>query len=245
MPLRGAGDVGVPDVRRFSALQVTDGDADARPVEPAERLPAANERPARHAGLAAVPTRHPGGSMPETPAAVAPSALEHIEARALLGDERLVHIQADVPDATLQRVKLVSFEIAAAHPHLRRHQTILGALIWAHVDHTDQRRLDELADLVDAYGRGPWHGLPEVRRLSARLPASLKRRVEGTVLALAGTHRDASAKALVAALVWQHVVSAADDEVRFARLVDAVGGYHQEVSQRSLTAPVANATGVL
>ncbi len=139
----------------------------------------------------------------------------------------------------MQRVKTVSFELADAHRHLSRHQTILGALVWSYVDHGDQTKLDLLADLLDAYRVAGWHGLPEDRRLSGRVPISLKRRMEGSVLALEHTHREVSAKVVLAALVWRYVVSSDADEPGFARLVDILGGYQQEVSQRSLTAPLA------
>jgi hypothetical protein len=157
----------------------------------------------------------------------------------LLADEPQVHLQAAVADVVLQRIKLVSFELAEDRPHLRRHQTIIGGLVWQHVDHTDQVKLDQLADLVDDYRAGPWHGLAEDRRLSARMPMSLKRRVEGTLLSLAHSRRDASARVLVAALVWRHVVSCEEDPARFASLVDVLGAYQQEMARRSLRAPVA------
>lgn len=237
MPLRGPSDVGVPDVRRFSDLQVTDG---VRPEGDGVRgSPAPPKRTARTSGLAAVPWPVERGASP-TPTRdhLAPPA--DVSRLQLLGDERLVHLQADVPDVVLQRVKLVSFELAADHPHLRRHQLILGALVWAHVDHADQEKLDALAELVDRYAAGAWHGLPEVRRLSGRMPASLKRRMEGAVLAIDGSQRDVSAKSVVAALVWRYVVSGGEDPARFRGLVDALGGYQQELSQRSLKAPVAS-----
>jgi hypothetical protein len=157
----------------------------------------------------------------------------------LLADEPQVHLQAAVADVVLQRIKLVSFELAEDRPHLRRHQTIIGGLVWQHVDHTDQVKLDQLADLVDDYQAGPWHGLTEDRRLSARMPMSLKRRVEGTLLSLAHSRRDASARVLAAALVWRHVVSREEDPARFASLVDVLGAYQQEMARRSLRAPVA------
>jgi len=240
MPLRDASDVGVPDVRRFSDLQVTDGAPRALGDHPGAMM-APTKRATRPSPLAALPTTARGAVIEPQPAAVEP--LARAGRRRLLGDEQMVHLQADVPDVVLQRVKQVSFELAGDHPHLRHHQTVLGALIWAYVDHTHQDKLDALADLVDAYAAGAWRGFPEVRRFSGRMPASLKRRMEGTVLALAGTQRDVSAKTLVAALVWRHVAARDDDEVRFARLVDVLGGYHQELSQRSVTAPVADTRG--
>jgi hypothetical protein len=243
MPLRDASDVGVPDVRRFADLQVTDGAARA-PVDHRNSMVAPSKQTARVISpLAAVPKSAGSGTALAQEPAVPIGPLQQSDGRRLLGDERLVHLQADVPDVVLQRVKQVSFELADDHPHLRHHQTMLGALIWSYVDHADQNKLDDLADLIDAYAAGPWRGLPEVRRLSGRMPASLKRRMEGTVLALAGTQRDVSAKTLVAALVWRHVAVHDDDDVRFARLVDVLGGYHQELSQRSVTAPIAQTRG--
>ena len=142
-----------------------------------------------------------------------------------------------MPEAALQRLKEVSFELAGQRPQLAHHQTILGALIDAHVDHTDERRLTDLARLLDAYRDGPWRELATPRRLSARVPASLKRRTEGCVLALSLTGREVSVKLLVAALVWRHVRSAHDDPERFAALVDTTAAYHEQISQRSVTAP--------
>jgi len=225
MPLRDADEVGVPDVRRFSDLQLTDeasspAPAPDRPV----RTRRARPRSAPKQALAAVP--------PDTHEA-------DVLARPLLGDEPQVHLQADVPEEAIQRVKLVSFELGEDWPHLRRHQTILGALAWEYVDHTDQDKLDVLAELVDAYRAGPWRGLPEVRRLNARIPASLKRRMDGSLLALAGSRRDVSARMVLAALVWRHVVSRDEDAGRFARLVDILGAYQQELERRSLSAPLA------
>jgi hypothetical protein len=156
-----------------------------------------------------------------------------------LGDEGLAYLQADVPQAALQRLKEVSFELAARRPQLARHQTILGGLVAAHVDHTDGSSLAELAGLLDAYRDGPWRGLATPRRLSARVPASLKRRTEGCVLALSLTGREVSVKLLVAALVWRHVRSTHDDPKLFAALVDTTAAYHKQISQRSVTAPHA------
>ncbi len=223
MALRGADEVGVRDVRRFADLQIADAVAPPSAPERAPNPPPAPRKPMRKK-LASVPSD-----------SVDADAVE----RRLIGDEVQVYLQASVPQAALQRVKLVSFEVGEDRPHLRRHQTIVGALVWQFVDHTDQSKLDELAELVDAYREGPWHGLAEVRRLSARIPTSLKRRVEGSLLALAGSQRDVSARLLVAALVWRHVVSREEDAARFARLVDLLGAYHQELSRRSLAAPVA------
>jgi hypothetical protein len=226
MALRNASDIGVRDVRRFSDLQTTDTlqRADSPVRAPRTRAP----KPPRQA-LAAVPPNRETGAQTE------PEALS----RPLLGDEPQVHLQAAVPDVVLQRMKVVSFELAEDRRHLRRHQTILGGLVWQYVDHTDQRKLDELADLVDAYLAGPWHGLPEDRRLGARIPTSLKRRADGALLSLAHSRRNASARVLLAALVWRHVVSREDDSARFASLVDVLGAYQQEIARRSLRAPVA------
>lgn len=248
MALRGAGEVGVPDVRRFSGLLVTDGDTEQRePAAPTTAPPAAEEsaivaapRKRRTPALASVPTARPAApaSGPRGRSDQLDSS-RHAADRVLLGDERQVYLQADVPEVALQRVKTVSFDLADAHRHLSRHQTILGALVWSYVDHTDQTKLDLLADLLDAFRVEGWHGLPEDRRLSGRVPISLKRRMEGSVLALEHTHRDVSAKVVLATLVWRHVAPRDTDEAGFARLVDILGGYHQEVSQRSLIAPLA------
>lgn len=149
MALRGADEVGVRDVRRFADLQISDGAAPATAPQRASSRPQAPRKTTRKK-LAAVPSD-----------SVDADAVE----RRLIGDEVQVYLQASVPEAALQRVKLVSFEVGEDRPHLRRHQTIVGALVWEYVDHTDQAKLDELADLVDAYRKGPWHGRPEVRRL--------------------------------------------------------------------------------
>ena len=188
MALRDAGEVGVRDVRRFAGLLVTDGDSEqhqsAPPNTASPAAPAANERAAmparrkrRTPALASVPTASPPASpSASTGPSDEPKAARHPADRVLLGDERQVYLQPDVPEAALQRVKTVSFELADAHRHLSRHQTILGALVWSYVDHADQTKLDLLADLLDAYRVEGWHGLPEDRRLSGRVPVRLKRR---------------------------------------------------------------------
>jgi len=234
MALRKPDEVGVPDMRRFSGLQTTDTE-----TPPDKRASRAARAPRRSTALAPVVTEAPATRPPQSAAPRTAESRAGVEDRPLLADERQLYLQSDVPELAMQRVKLVSFELADEREHLRRHQTILGALVWAYVDHTDQGKLDELADLLDAYRGGPWHGLPEVRRLSARVPASLKRRVQGTVLALSATGRDATTRVLIAALVWRHVVSSDEDAGGFARLVGVVGAYHQEMERRSLTAPQA------
>ena len=213
MPLRDADAVGLPDVRRFRDLQSTD--------------PGAGE------AQRALPRPDPGPDAPPAPA-LSP-AVERSGGG--LGDERLAYLQADVPEEALERLREVSFELAGQRPLLAHHQTILGALIDAHVDHTDERRLTDLARLLDAYRSGPWQELATPRRLSARVPASLKRRTDGCVLALSLTGREVSVKLLVAALVWRHVRSAHEDREGFAALVDATAAYHGQVSQQSVTAP--------
>jgi len=232
MALRNSDEVGVPDVRRFGALQTTETETTSP-----KRTARAARAPRRSAALASIGAQPAVGGPERPPGPPAHKSQVAMEDRALLADERQSYLQSDVPELALARVKLVSFELADEREHLRRHQTILGALVWARVDHTDQVKLDELADLLDDYRAGPWHGLAEVRRLSARVPASLKRRVQGSVLALSATGRDASTRVLIAALVWRHVVTEGEDPAGFARLVDIVGAYHQEMERRSLTAP--------
>lgn len=239
MPLRNASEVGVRDVRRFSDLQVTNSSQQQLTDRPMRQRRAPKGQ-APQAALAAVQSDADRVASPGPPVTPTPQSPSLAATRPLLGDERLVHLQADVPEVVLKRVKDVSFELAEDHPHLSRHQTILGALVWEHVDHRDQRKLDELADLVDDYGKGPWCGQAEERRLSGRMPAGLKRRVEGTVLALEHSQREVAVKLVVAALVWRHVISRYEDQARFARLVDTLGDYHQELSQRSRDAPVAS-----
>jgi hypothetical protein len=236
MALRDASEVGVPDVRRFSDLRVTDGSPE--PVAPHVTRP----KRAQHLDAKATPVVSARAKSPPTPQAQSSSSRSAAalpERQVLLGDERLVYLQADVPDAVLLRVKEVSFELAGEHPRLARHQTILGALVWTHVNHTDEHCLADLATLIDAYRGSPWHGLPEPRRLSGRMPAGLKRRVDGSVLALSLTQRDVSAKRLVAALVWRHVRSARDDAAGFAALLETVAAYHDAISERSHSAPSA------
>jgi hypothetical protein len=214
MPLRDADEVGLRDVRRFKDLQVTSSEA----AEPSQARPGADRHP-EAAPLAAVARACRG-----------------------LGDERLAYLQADVPEEALKRLKKVSFELAGQQPQepqLAHHQTILGALIDAHVDHTDERRLTDLARLLDAYRDSPWRALATPRRLSARVPASLKRRTDGCVLALSLTGREVSVKLLVAALVWHHVRSKRDDPELFAALVGTTAAYHEQMSQRSVGEPEA------
>jgi len=235
MPLRDASEVGVPDVRRFSDLRVTDGSPD-----PTVRHVPRHEGPRRLEAKAAVAVPAVAQSPPTPQPQSSPSLVAaSLERQVLLGDERLVYLQADVPDEVLQRVKEVSFELAAEHPRLARHQTILGALVWAHVNHTDEGCLANLAAVIDDYRESPWHSLPEPRRLSGRMPAVLKRRMDGSVLALSQTQREVSTKRLVAALVWRHVRSAREDVAAYATLVEKVAAYHDAISERSLGVPSA------
>ena len=234
MALRDASEVGVRDIRRFADLQVTDS-----AQQPAKRAARTRRTPKPKAPPALTAVGDARLRDVDATTEAAAGSIPQLDAQRLLGDEDLVYLQADVAKQVLEQVKSVSYELMEHRPHLARHQIILGGLVWEYVDHTDQRKLDELADLVDAYGTGPWHGLPQNRRLSGRLPASLKRRMHGTILALERSRRDVSAKLLVSALVWRHVIPRTEDEARFARLVDTLGGYAQELGQKSQDAPQA------
>lgn len=235
MPLRDASEIGVPDIRRFSDLRVTDGSPD-----PTTRHAPRPERPRRlDAKAAAAVPAVAESPLPPQPQSSPLLAAASLERQVLLGDERLVYLQADVPNEVLQRVKEVSFELAAEHPRLARHQTILGALVWSHVNHIDEGCLANLAALIDDYRESPWHSLPEPRRLSGRMPAVLKRRIDGSVLALSQTQREVSVKRLVAALVWRHIRSAHEDLVAYTTLVEKIAAYHDAISERSHGVPSA------
>ncbi|MEA2438291.1 MAG: hypothetical protein QOF65_2847, partial [Thermoleophilaceae bacterium] len=94
MALRDANAVGLPDVRHFSELQCTDPGAG----EAQRALPRPDPGPDAAPALSPAVER-PGGG---------------------LGDERLAYLQADVPEAALERLREVSFELAGQRPLLAR-----------------------------------------------------------------------------------------------------------------------------
>lgn len=147
------------------------------------------------------------------------------EAAPLLGAEPTDYVQVSVAGELQRRVELVSFEIAERHPRLAKHQLILGALLWRYVDYRDVEKMRVLAQLVAAFEETELAEAPLTRRLSARVPVSLKRQAKGAALRLRQTNEEASIRVIVSALV-NHLVRGAEDDPRaYAALIDLIGEY--------------------
>jgi hypothetical protein len=139
-----------------------------------------------------------------------------------LADEPTIFVQVMVPGD-------VSHMLAAEHRKLRHHKTILGALLWRHVEPNDTERLRQLGALLDAYLETDVSEAPAEIKVGAHLPFSLKYKLEGAALALRRTRRAASAKALLSALIWRYV-----DTTSVADLVQLLVAYREESRPKPL-----------
>jgi hypothetical protein len=111
-----------------------------------------------------------------------------------LGDEATVFVQLMVPGELHQRLLDTSHSLAAEHRKLRHQKTILGALLWRHVDPDQPELLRELSAALDAYMQTDVSEAPSEVKVGANLPFSLKYRLDGAALALRRTRREATAK---------------------------------------------------
>jgi hypothetical protein len=127
-----------------------------------------------------------------------------------------------VPGELQRRVELVSFEMAEAHPRLAKHQLILGALLWRYVDYRDTEKMETLGQLVAGFEASDLAEAPLTRRLSARVPVSLKRQSKGAVLRLRQTNEEASIRLIVSALVTEFVRGPNDDARLYEQLIELV-----------------------
>ena len=124
-----------------------------------------------------------------------------------------------VPGELHERLADVSHRLAAEHHKLRHQKTIIGALLWRHVDPDDPERLSRLGETLDAYLQTELADPSEIK-VGANVPFSLKYKLDGAALALRRTRRAASAKTLLSALLWRHVQR--DDLVALVELARRV-----------------------
>lgn len=246
MALRTSKQIGVRDPRRLSGL-ITEDDGGQRrrvgedsaesppslqsvPGAPPTAAPAAPSQPLNAAADAQLEA--PALEVPTTKAAGGAARPKRTPA-VPLRDEPLVHLAAGVPADLTHRLADVSFDLAYSHPRLKQVQTIVGGLVWSYVDHENSRKLRALGLLLDEFEQQPLSVAPADKRLAARVPVSLKRRVEGSALRLSRTHRSsANARMIVSALVWKHLVGAEEDPERFDALTEMLAQYYTELSGR-------------
>jgi hypothetical protein len=214
MALRSSDSIGVPDPRRIAPV-LTEADSPPKPA-PTKRQPRSQTTPKNSTRRSSS-----GGE----------DLRQHFEQRitarvaapgAALGDEPTDYVQVSVPGELQRRVELVSFEMAEEHPRLAKHQLILGALLWRYVDYRDAEKMTELGELVARFEGSELAEAPLTRRLSARVPVSLKRQSKGAALRLRQTNEEASIRLVVSALVHEFVRGPQDNARRYAQLIDLV-----------------------
>lgn len=242
MPLRPASEIGVPDPRHFANLLTDD---QSREDEQSGSTAAPRRPPTRRRRRAPRSADATSPGPPSTEAQRRATALSDAQQRStqsgrrrsLLAGQPLDFLQVNVPGELQHRVELVAFDMGEKHRKLAQHQFILGALVWRHVDHEDPERLRALGALLDEYLAEAIAEAPTERRLAARVPHALKRRVMGSALRLGQTHDEVSARAIISALVWRYVRSNEDDPEAFATLVECVRDYHAELRARPSPQP--------
>jgi hypothetical protein len=224
VPLRSPDLVGLPDVRDLTR---EDG---AGSINRAPRERVKPTRPARAASRPGKPRekRTPSDQDEVRVGAAAVASLSPPSPGIPLGDEPTRFVQVMVAGEVHERLTQATFDLALEHPKLRHQKTVLGAVLWRHVDHLSPDRVRDAGVLLDAFADGPFADAPTPIKVGAHVPFSLKRRLDGTVLALRRTHRDASAKALLSALVLEHVDTA--DAPSLRALVELLVAYHAELN---------------
>ncbi len=126
------------------------------------------------------------------------------------GGEEVQFLQVMAPPALVDALATAKFEVALSHRRLCLQRCLVGGLLLRYLDRRDADVLSELAELVEAWHADPVSRAPANTKLGWRIPASIKRELEGVVLALrqppygfAGS--DVSARLVVCALIWRHV----------------------------------------
>jgi hypothetical protein len=219
MALRSSDAIGVRDPRQIAPV-LTEVDE--------TRAPAVSKRASARPTAAAKATttrRRERGSGGENLRQSFEQRISSREAGPSLGAEPTDYVQVSVAGELQRRVELVSFEIGERHPRLAKHQLILGALLWRYVDYRDVEKMRVLAQLVAAFEESELAEAPLTRRLSARVPVSLKRQAKGAALRLRQTNEEASIRLIVSALVNHHVRGAEDDPRAYAALIELVGEF--------------------
>lgn len=196
MPLRE------PDLLGFGNPRVL-SDATAAAERP-EPEPARNTLARPRRARAAKPTDTPPAATTSTAASEKPVP-ELAAAKVALGDEERVFMQFMAPRVLRRRLGHAAFELDARLPRLSDHQTLIAALLFAHVDHHDPVRLRALGELLDDWSADPVSQTRADAKLGGDVPYSIKRRLEGSALRLKDTHSEASRRAIGCALIWRHV----------------------------------------
>lgn len=156
-----------------------------------------------------------------------------------LADEPTAFVQIMVPGELQERLADVSHALSLTHPKLRHQKTILGALVWAHVDPEDIASLTELGDTLDQFLDTDTAEVPTESKVAAHMPFSLKWRLDGAVIKLRRTRRAATAKALLSALVWRYV-----DSSETGALVPLLEAYRDAIKPRPMALEDVRATAV-
>ncbi len=167
-------------------------------------------------------------------------------ARIPLADEPTVFVQFMIAGELQERLGDASHALALEHRKLRHQKTILGALVWRHVDPDDADSLGQLGEILDAFLQTDIAEAPAETKVAAHLPYSLKWNLDGAVLRLRRTRRAATAKAMLSALVWRHV-----DSQQLDRLIPLLEAYQKAVRPRPVplaapgvpTAPAGSPNG--
>ena len=181
VPVRG--DEGAPEpVQVPSAVSVASGPG----------APEGPSRPRRARGKRVSTARQPASAEPSRPSVP-------------LADEPTRFLQIMVAGELRDRLARASFQLEPAHPRLHHQKTIIAALIWRYVKPDDAEPLAELSTLLDQFENDDLVDVPGQVKVGANVPASLKRRLDGAVLALRSRHRRVSGKSILSALVARYV----------------------------------------
>lgn len=237
MALRPVSDLGLADLTDVEMAPSTAREGDAEraipdapgPERRAPRRKGGQDRPGKTRSEENAEDEPPGSE--GEPAAGPPASRRDTPRPPVpLGDEASSFLQVMVPAELHERLLGAAFELKLARPRLRHHKTMLGALLWRHVDHRDAGSLREMAALIESYLTLPLSETVADVKVGGYVPASLKRHADGVALQLRRTIREVSVKTLVSALIWRYVDPS--DEDAFASLVDLLSAYDGELHPR-------------
>jgi hypothetical protein len=199
MALRPVSSLGLMDATDIGTPQSRDDDDQAAPT------PVSTPRPARSAAVR--PARKPRAPR-RAPAPIATEVVSEGVGEGPvvpLADEPTAFVQIMVPGELQERLADVTHVLSLTNPKVRHQKTILGALVWAYVDPDDPASLNRLGHTLDQYLDTDAAEVPAESKVAAHMPFSLKWRLDGAVIRLRRTRRAATAKALLAALIWRYV----------------------------------------
>jgi len=146
-----------------------------------------------------------------------------------LADEPTAFVQFMIAGELQERLADASHLLALEHRKLRHQKTILGALVWSHVDPDDASSLNDLGLSLDRFLETDAAEAPTETKVAAHLPYSLKWSLDGALLKLRRTRRAATAKAMLSALVWRYV-----DPLQLQNLIPTLEAYQEAVRPRPL-----------